>query len=143
MSALWEDLTIGERNVWVATAMMGWPVIDGDTPYAAIYRCGGFVINGVAKRFTGMGHNWRVFQPAVDAGDDFLVLRRLRDRAEAAERGLGGFVECLKTVRWARCPVSVPYSLELFAEPGDYSHAAYLLAQGEIDDLAEITRRAF
>ena len=67
-----------------------------------------------------------------DAGADYLVLCQVREHWTHEQNQ--AFVEELKTLRWPRCNVSQPFSLELFAEPGDYSRAALaVLAQEQPD----------
>ena len=135
----WAAMESDVRNEWIAEHVMGWLWIaywkgaKRDTRVRALFEPTKF--NGLlndpscpwgcitatgdepAELFVGP-------QYSEDANADMLVLQTVR-QSWPHER-TNAFVNALGTIRWPRSNVSVAFSLELFAEPGDYSHAAFL-----------------
>lgn len=105
----WEDLSTTEKTLWVCKVIFCWPESEYK-PFNELLEFGEHICD--------------VFNPSEETDHDFLVLKHVREKWDH-ERTCA-FVENLKTIRWPRCNVTSPFSLELFAEPGDYSHAAYL-----------------
>jgi hypothetical protein len=139
----WDEMEPRERDAWVAEHVMGWTWIaywkgakrdvrvralfepgkclgkidDPECPWGCITPAG----DEPAEIYSGA-------QFSADANADILVLKHIA--ATWPHEKTNAFVNALTTIRWPRSNVSVAFSLELFSEIGDYSHAAYLALTG-------------